>query len=317
MTGERYDPKLTLRYTEIPTFMRAPLADSLDGLDIALVGVPFDGGITVKPGARLGPREVRNASIVTRSIHPTTRVNPYDLCRVADVGDVRVSTIYNLDAAIPEIERFYDKIAAAGVVPLSVGGDHCISFPILKALGRKEPLGLVHIDAHTDTWGGAYGGSRFNNGTPFRLAAEAGVIDPKRTIQIGIRAAQNTDEGWRFSEESGMRIVGMDEVSDLGPARVAEEARRVVGGRPAYLSFDIDALDPSYAPGTGAPEIGGLTTLEAQRILRGLRGLDLVGADLVEVAPPLDPSGLTAITAAQLVFEELCLIAEARVARRR
>jgi guanidinopropionase len=314
-TTER-EAMLAPRYAEIATFMRAPLLREPRELDIALIGVPFDGGVTNRPGARHGPREIRNASTLMRAIHHVTKVDPYALCRIGDMGDVAFSRIYELEACLDDIAEFYGRVHAAGAVPLSAGGDHAITLPIFRAIADKgRPLGMVHIDAHTDTWD-EFLGSRYMHGTPFRRAVEEGLLDPKRTIQIGIRGAQNSDEGWTFSLESGMRVVFMEEFTELGVEAVIAEARRVVGGGPVYISFDVDGLDPVYAPGTGTPEVGGLTTIEAQALLRGLRGLDLVGGDVVEVAPPFDPSGNTALVGATMMYEILCLLAEA-VAKRR
>jgi len=315
VTGALSRPHEALRFQGIPTFMRTPLARTLDGLDIALAGVPFDGGVTARPGARYGPREVRNQSSLMRSIHHASRVDPYAICTVADVGDVAFESLFSLDQAMGEIEAFYRALCEKGVTPLSVGGDHSITYPILKAVAAEEPVGLIHIDAHTDTWD-AFQGSKFHHGAPFRRAVEDGLVDPKRAIQIGIRGAQNTTEGWDFSAAHGMRVVFIEEFTRLGAAAVVDEIRRVIGEGPAYVSFDVDGLDPVYAPGTGTPEIGGLTTLEAQALLRGLRGLNLVGGDVVEVAPPLDPSGATALVGATMLYEILCPLAEA-VAKRK
>jgi guanidinopropionase len=312
--GER-NPMVQPRYSEIATFMRAPLVRDPSEVDIALVGVPFDGGVTNRPGARHGPREMRNMSTLMRSIHHVTKVNPYDLCRVGDLGDVAFPRVYDLEGCLDDIAEFYRRLHAAGAVPLSAGGDHTITLPIFRAIAAKRPIGMVHIDAHTDTWD-EFAGSKYMHGTPFRRAVEEGLLDPKRTIQIGIRGAQNSDEGWIFSLESGMRVVFMEEFTKLGIDAVIAEARRVIGNRPAYISFDVDGLDPVFAPGTGTPEVGGLTTIEAQALLRGLRGLDLVGGDVVEVAPPFDPTGNTALVGATMMYEILCLLAEA-VTRRR
>jgi guanidinopropionase len=314
-TTER-EAMLAPRYAEIATFMRAPRVRDPRELDIALIGVPFDFGVTNRPGARHGPREMRNMSTLMRAIHHVTKVNPYDLCRVGDLGDVAFSQIYELEACLDDIAEFYGRVHAAGAAPLSAGGDHTITLPIFRAIAdKRRPLGMVHIDAHTDTWD-EFLGSKYMHGTPFRRAVEEGLLDPKRTIQIGIRGAQNSDEGWTFSLESGMRVVFMEEFTKLGVEAVIAEARRVVGDGATYISFDVDGLDPVYAPGTGTPEVGGLTTIEAQVLLRGLRGLDLVGGDVVEVAPPFDPSGNTALVGATMMYEILCLLAEA-VAKRR
>ena len=289
--------------------MRAPLAETLEGLDIALIGVPMDLGVTNRAGARHGPREMRNASSLLRTINVSTQIQPYELANIADVGDVPIDHLFNLDEAIKYIEKFYVEVHKAGVIPLSAGGDHSITFPIFKGIAADRPVGMIHIDAHTDTWGEFYG-SKFHHGAPFRLGVEAGVLDPKRTIQIGIRGGQNTLEGLEFSNASGMRVVMMDEFAEIGVDAVIAEARKVVGDGPTYISFDVDGLDPVYAPGTGTPEIGGITTFEALKLLRGLRGLNLVGGDVVEVAPPFDQTGGTALVGASLMFEILCLLAE-------
>lgn len=313
--AEGYDAMLTPRYTDIATFMRAPLIRDPAGIDIALVGVPFDGGVTNRPGARHGPREIRNSSSLMRAVHHVSRINPYTLCRIADLGDVPFAHGFELEASLDDIAAFYRKLHAAGATPLSAGGDHSITLPIFRAIAADRPVGMVHIDAHTDTWD-EFLGSKFTHGAPFRRAVEDGLLDPRRTVQIGIRGAQNTEEGWRFSLESGMRVIFMEEFTELGVEAVIAEALRVVGDGPTYVSFDVDGLDPVYAPGTGTPEVGGLTTIEGQTLLRGLRGLDLVGGDVVEVSPPFDPTGNTALVGATMMYEILCVLAEA-VAQRK
>ncbi len=300
------------RYTQLATFMRAPVAQDLSDVEIGLVGVPYDGALTNRPGARHGPREVRNQSSLMRAINHATRVNPYELCRVADVGDVPFSQAFDIESAHGEITEFFTMLKQADVTPLAVGGDHSISLPILRALA-KEPVALIHIDAHTDTWD-SFQGSKFNHGAPFRRAVEEGLIDPRKTIQIGIRGAQNISDGWDYSRDAGMRVIFIEELADRGVAGVAHEAREIVGGAPVYLTFDIDSLDPVYAPGTGTPEIGGLTTLQALSLIRDLRGLNYVGADVVEVSPPFDVGGMTALTGATVMYEILCILAEARAA---
>ena len=293
----------------IPTFMRTPYQKDPRGLDIALIGVPYDGGVTNRAGARHGPRDIRDKSSMMRSIHHVTKVNPYDLCSIADIGDVPFQEVFRHEKVVEDIEAFYRKIFEAKVIPLSAGGDHSITYPILKAIAKDQPVGLIHIDAHTDTWD-EFQGSKFMHGTPFRRAHEDGLIDASRTIQIGIRGAQNTTEGWDYSLEQGMRVVFMEEFTKLGVDAVIQEALKVAGSGPTYLSFDVDGLDPVYTPGTGTPEIGGITTIEAQALLRGLRGLDFIGGDVVEVAPPFDPSGNTSLVGATLMYEILCLLAE-------
>jgi len=307
--GDKVNPMREPRFTEIATFMRAPLAESLDNVDIGLIGVPTDLGVTNRAGARHGPREIRNSSSLIRTFNLGMNVNPYELCHVADLGDVKFSHRYDLNKQVEEIEAFFQKIVEKNILPISAGGDHSITYPILKAIAKEEPVGMVHIDAHTDTWGEIWG-SKFHHGAPFRLAVEAGVLDPKRTIQIGIRGGQNFMDGIEFSQSHGMRVVFMDEFSALGVEKVIQEARKTVGVGKTYISFDVDGLDPVYAPGTGTPEVGGITTLEAQQLLRGLRGLNLIGGDVVEVAPPFDNTGNTALVGATMMFEILSLIAD-------
>ena len=307
--GGKGNPMREPRFSEIATFMRAPLAKSLDNVDIGLIGVPTDLGVTNRPGARHGPREIRNSSSLMRTFNLGLGVNPYDLCQVADLGDVKFSHRYDLNKQVEQIESFFQTIVKKNILPISAGGDHSITYPILKAIAQEEPVGMVHVDAHTDTWGEIWG-SKFHHGAPFRLAVEAGVLDPNRTIQIGIRGGQNFMEGIEFSKSHGMRVVFMDEFSALGVDRIIQEAREVVGEGKTYISFDVDGLDPVYAPGTGTPEVGGITTLEAQQLLRGLRGLNLIGGDVVEVAPPFDNTGNTALVGATMMFEILSLIAD-------
>ncbi len=289
--------------------MRTPLMEDPAAFDIAMVGVPYDGAVTNRPGARHGPREIRSSSSMMRSINHATRVNPHDSCRIGDAGDVAFTNVYDIETAHCDMERFFVQLHEAGIVPLSAGGDHSITLPILRAIAGEKPIGMIHLDAHTDTWD-EFMGSRFNHGAPFRRAVEENLLDPGRTVQIGIRGAQNTTEGWDFSLENGMRVIFMEEFTGLGVDGVVAEARRIVGDGPTYISFDIDSLDPAFAPGTGTPEIGGITTVEAQTLLRGFRRLNLVGADIVEVAPPYDTGGITALAGATIMYELLCLLAE-------
>lgn len=298
------------RYAELATFMRAPIASDLSNVDIGIFGVPYDGALTNRPGARHGPREVRNQSSLMRAINHATRINPYDLARVADVGDVRFHTVYDIEKSHEDIRKFVQVLTENSVMPLACGGDHSVTLPILRAVA-KEPVALIHIDAHTDTWD-SFQGSKFNHGAPFRRAHEEGLIDPTKVVQIGIRGAQNVSEGWDYSENAGMRVMFVEEVQERGVEAVVAEARALVGDGPVYLSFDIDSIDPAFAPGTGTPEIAGLTTPEAMALIRGFRGLNYVGADLVEVSPPFDSGGLTALTGATVMYELLCVLAEAK-----
>ena len=305
------DPMMRPRYVGIPTFFRAPLRETLEEVDIGLIGVPFDGGVTSRPGARHGPREVRNQSTMVRMKNQATGIAPHELCRVADVGDAWVPSPFELVGSHASIEQAFVRLHERNIMPVAVGGDHSISLPILRAIAADQPVGMIHIDAHCDT-GDDYMGSRFHHGAPFSRAVEEGLLDPERTVQIGIRGSINDLDLWKFSHDSGMRVIYMEEFYRLGVEKTIAEARRVVGDGPTYISFDIDSLDPAFAPGTGTPEIGGLTTLEAQLLIRGCRGMHIVGADLVEVSPAFDPAGNTALAGANLLFELLCVASESR-----
>ena len=298
------------RFGEVATFMRLPIERDPKKLDIALVGVPWDGGTTNRPGARHGPREIRNMSTLMRRVHHVSLVSPYELCRVADYGDTPVNPI-DLKDSLKRIEAFYARLHEAGAAPLSAGGDHLITLPILRAIARDKPVGLIHFDAHSDTGDEYFGGERYTHGTPFRRAIEEGLVDPRRVIQIGIRGSMYSPDEKDWALSQGVRIVHIEEYFRRGPEEVIAEARRIAGDGPVYVSFDVDGLDPVYAPGTGTPEIGGFSTAEAQRMLRGLDGLDLVGGDVVEVSPPFDPSGNTALVGATMMFEILCVLAPA------
>ncbi len=306
------------RFAGIATFMRLPHIDPSKApgeIDIGLIGIPFDGATTNRPGARLGPRQVREASSLMRLVNNATLVAPYELCACADLGDVPTNPIDVADT-LRRIEVMIAHLATGGVTPLSIGGDHIISYPILRALGAKRPLGMIHVDAHSDTGDVYFGGQRLTHGTPFRRAIEDGVLDPKRTVQIGIRGTLYSRDEREWAVAQGIRIIDMEEVAEKGVPHAIAEARRVVEDGPAYFTFDVDAIDPAFAPGTGTPEIGGFTSREALQLVRGFRGLHLVGADVVEVSPPLDPSGGTALVGATLAFELLCLLAESRTQRR-
>ena len=300
------DSGLVPRFAGPSTFMRLPMARPAD-VDIALIGIPFDGGTTNRTGARHGPREIRNQSSLVRRVHHVTGISPFDLARVADCGDVPVNPL-DLNETLDSIASFMADVRGAGALPLTAGGDHLISLPILRGLARESPLGMIHFDAHSDTYDSFFG-SRYNHGTPFRRAIEENLLDPKRVIQIGIRGAISDAKNYDFANSTGVRIVFIEELEERGPQAVMEEAREIVGDRPIYVSFDIDVLDPSIAPGTGTPEIGGITSREAQKLIRALAGLKVAGADLVEVSPPLDPTGGTALAAATLMFELLCVMA--------
>lgn len=309
------DAAVVPRFAGLSTFMRLPAVTSAAGLDVALVGIPWDGGTTNRAGARHGPREIRNQSSLMRRVHHVTRVAPFSLVNVADVGDVSVNPINLLDG-LARIEAGIADIVAHGAIPLCAGGDHLTTLPVLRAVARRRPVGLIHFDAHSDTNDTYFGDNPYTHGTPFRRAIEEGLLDPERVVQIGIRGSIYDPDEHAWARDRGIRIIYMEEFVRRGAADVMAEAREIAGGQPTYVTFDIDSIDPSMAPGTGTPEVGGFTTREAQEMLRLLDGVDIVGADVVEVAPPFDIGGLTAIAGATMMFELLCVIAGA-VARRR
>ena len=296
-------------YAGIPTLLDTPMhpmdwsRPDFGELQAALIGVPMDLGISNRSGCRFGPRALRAIERVGPYNH-VLRSAPTRELRVADIGDVPLSSRYSLEQSHRDIESAFAKIHAAGVIPLSAGGDHSITLPILRALGRDRPLALVHFDAHCDT-GGPFDGSRFHHGGPFRQAVLDGVLDPTRTIQIGIRGA--AEYLWEFSYESGMTVIHAEDLPALGVDGVIARAREVVGDAPVYVSFDVDCLDPAFAPGTGTPEVGGLTVREAQAMVRGLAGIHIVGGDVVEVSPAYDATTNTAHAGAQMLFE-ICLL---------
>lgn len=308
---------LPARFAGEATLMGAPRKNVLDDLDIALVGVPYDLGVSNRPGPRFGPKQMREMSYLAvngPSVHETTRVAPFQLCNVADIGDVGFRSLHDIEGGVADIYRYFKRLVDRGITPLTAGGDHSISYPILKAIGEAAPVGMVHIDAHADTLG-PMDGTRFHHGAPFLNAAVDGVLDPERTIQIGIRGTSAIL--WGFSHASGMRVIGMEEADRMGVDAIVAEARRIIGDGPTYVSVDVDAIDPAFTPGTGTPEVGGFSPIQVQRILRGLRGADLVGGDMVEVSPPFDASGGTAMVAGRMMWELLCLLAEAHHQRRK
>ena len=288
--------------------MRLPHIEDPRGLDVAIVGVPYDGGTSYRPGARLGPREIRNQSSLIRTYSYFQKVAPFDRLNVADVGDVDAPPV-SIEKCYEAVEARIAAILAAGARPIVVGGDHSISLPVLRAVAKKHgPLALVQIDAHIDTWDEYFGGKYFH-GTPFRRAIEEGIVDGKRFIQVGIRGPMYSEEDFEFHRAHGITMIDIDQLKDRGIPWVIAEIQRVATG-PAYMTFDIDGVDPAFAPGTGTPEVGGLTSHEAQRLVRGLAGLSLVGGDIVEVSPLYDgPGQITSVLAANLMFEFLSALA--------
>jgi agmatinase len=305
---EPRNPFVSPRFGQVATFMLLPWAESPAGLDVALIGIPYDGGTSYRTGARFGPRAVREQSSLIRSWHPVLKVHPFDVLRVADCGDVDVVPI-SIERTFDAVELRMGAVLEAGATPLCVGGDHSISLPLLRAVARKHgPVGVIHFDAHPDTWD-EYFGSKFFHGTPFRRAVEEGAVEPRRMIQVGIRGPLYGPEDFAFQDQHGMEVIRIEAVKEQGVPWVIERLGRLRGG-PVYLSFDIDAFDPAYAPATGTPEVGGLSAYEGLALLRGLVGLDLVGADIVEVCPPYDgPGQVTSLLAANVMFEIVSLLA--------
>ena len=292
-------------YSGVPTFLDLPYTEDFSGLDVAVIGVPMDLGVTNRSGARFGPRAVRTIERVGPYNHALDEI-PSAVLKAADIGDVKFRSRFSLKDSIEDIEQFYKELVAAGLKPLSVGGDHSITYPIMKALGEHEPVGMVHIDAHMDT-GGAYEGEKFHHGGPFRQAVLDGVLDPERCIQIGIRGS--VEFSGEFSYESGMTVVHAEDIEQCGIDAIITKAKQVISDKPFYISIDVDGIDPAYTPGTGTPEVGGMTPLQVQMILRSLKGLNLVGGDVVEIAPQYDSTTNTAHVVAQLLFEIFTLIA--------
>ena len=302
------------RFAGIPTFMRLPHVPHdhprAGDVQIGLVGLPWDGSVSNRPGARHGPRALRDASSMIRAQNGATGVRPFELARCADLGDVGPNPVDGPDT-LQRFETFFASLKARGIRPLSGGGDHLCTLPVLRGIARDAPLGLLHFDSHTDLYPAYFGGKTLTHGNPFRNGVEEGLLDPKRMIQIGIRGTTYDNVDIDFAKANGIRIVRIEEFHARGVADVMDEAREIVGMAPAYLSYDIDFVDPAVAPGTGTPEWGGPNAFQAIEVLRKARGLNIVGADLVEVSPPFDPSGNTAWLGASLMLEILCLMAEA------
>lgn len=306
------------RFAGIPTFMRlphvAPDHPRFAEVQVGVVGAPWDGGTTNRPGPRHGPRQLRDASTMVRAQHGVTGMRPFERVACADVGDVGPNPADLMDS-LERMTAFYARLHEAGVAPLTAGGDHLCSLPILRALAKDAPLGLIQFDSHTDLYNSYFGGRLYTHGTPFRRAIEEGLLDPRRVIQIGIRGTAYDTEDRDFAAAVGVRLVTVERFFERGVDDVMAEAREVVGTGPTYVSYDIDFVDPAFAPGTGTPEPGGPTSFQALSVVRGLGGVDIVGADLVEVSPPFDPAGATAWLGASLMFELLCAMVPAVEAR--
>ncbi|WP_146347263.1 agmatinase [Falsiphaeobacter marinintestinus] len=301
------------RFAGVPTFMRLPHIamddDRLPQVDIGLIGVPWDSGTTNRPGPRHGPRQLRDMSTMIRAQHAVTGTRPFELVNCADLGDVPPNPA-DLQMSMGRITDAIAQVLAAGVVPLVAGGDHLCSLPVLRAVAAEAPVGLIHFDSHTDLFDSYFGGTRYTHGTPFRRAVEEGLLDPRRSVQVGIRGTAYDTEDRDFAASVGIRIIPIEEVFDRGIPDVMAEVRAIAGAGPSYLTYDIDFIDPAFAPGTGTPEVGGPNSYQALQVVRELRGMNIVGADLVEVSPPFDASGGTAYLGASIMFEMLCILAE-------
>ena len=296
------------RFAGNASMFRLPVSETADGVDVGIIGVPLDIGTSNRNGTRYGPRQVRAESALVRPYNMATRAAPFDSFQVADLGDVALNP-YNLSACIEIIEQHYSAVLENAVTPVSIGGDHTITLPILRAIARKHgPVALIHVDAHADVNDTMFG-EPVAHGTIFRRAIEEKLVDPRSMFQIGLRATGYAAEDFDWARDQGVTVVQAEACWYKSLAPLMEEVRRLVGpDQPAYLSFDIDGLDPSVAPGTGTPEPGGLTGSQGLEIIRGCYGLNLIGCDLVEVSPPYDTTGNTALLAANLLFEMLCAL---------
>jgi len=293
----------------IATFGRQPHTRDLAGVDVAIVGVPFDSGTSHRSGARFGPRRIREMSLLLWGYNNPLGVAPFEALKVIDYGDVDIIPV-NIEDTYTNIEREVGAILDAGAMVITLGGDHSIALPLLRAHARRHgPLAVVHFDSHPDTWDSEFGGRPYSHGTPFRRAIEEQLIDTRAYIQIGIRGPTSNARDLQDARDLGARVITIDEVMPVGIPAVLKEVHDRVAGKQVYVSFDIDAVDPAFAPGTGTPEVGGLTSYQALQLVRGLKGLNLIGFDLVEVSPPYDHGDITAVLAANLAFEFLSLLA--------
>ena len=296
---------MTPRFADVATFFRLPIIKNLEDLDYCICGVPWDGGTTNRPGARHGPREVRNASSLIRLYHPVSLKSPYDKFNVADIGDCPVNPA-DLQDSLTKIKAFFENIVNTNTIPLSIGGDHLISLPILRSLAKKRPVGLFQFDSHSDTWDSYFGGYKYTHGTPFRRAIEENLIDPNKYVMLGIRGSLYDPDDMKWAENQGVTIITIDEYYKMGFEKSMNIVKDILGDVPTYFTFDIDGIDPTFAPGTGTPEVGGFSVREAQLIIRELNQINFIGADVVEVSPPFDVNNMTSLVSATIAFEILC-----------
>jgi len=301
------------RFAGIPSFMRLPHLDlndrNINEVDFGLIGVPWDAGTTNRPGPRHGPRQMRDLSTMIRAMNGATRVKPFELANFADLGDAPVNPA-DIQDCMNRITEFYQKVKSKGIIPMTIGGDHLTSLPVLRALASKAPVGMIHFDAHTDLFESYFDGYKYTHGTPFRRAIEEGLLDPKRVIQIGIRGSMYDGADIEWGRLQGVTIIQIEELFERGIKDVMQQARDIVGNNETYCSYDIDFIDPTFAPGTGTPEVGGPNSFQALQVVRELSGVNLIGMDLVEVSPPFDQSGATSWLGISIVFEMLCILAQ-------
>jgi guanidinopropionase len=308
------DPAVVPRFADIATFMRTRRHEISEAVDVGLVGVPFDIGLNYRSGARQGPAGVREASRIIRRVHPSSGIEPFGICNVADLGDAPVNPM-SKDKSIAMIQAFFEELHRHHITPIAIGGDHTIPLPILRGIVKDGPVGILHFDAHADTLDEICE-DKINHATFMRRGHEEGLIDPARVIQVGMRGSRFTARDIQYGYDVGFHIVTMDDYEEMGRAGVIEKIHTVLGDGPMYVSLDIDGLDPAFLPGTGVPEIGGITPRDAQVILRSLEGKPIIGADISEVSPCFDPTGITCVTVANLMFELLCLAAFHKAGRR-
>ena len=304
------------RFAGLPTFMRLPSIKPghprFEETNMGLLGIPWDGGTTNRPGARHGPRQMRDLSTMIRAMNPVTGISPFESVNCADLGDVPPNPV-DIHDSLNRVTDFISVLKKNNITPMTAGGDHLVTLPVLRALAVDRPLGLIQFDSHTDLFDSYFGGQKFTHGTPFRRAIEEELIDPKRFVQIGIRGTAYNLDDIEWGIDKGIRIIRIEEMYDRGIPDVMAEVRQIVGNAPAYCTYDIDFVYPTFAPGTGTPEIGGPNSFQAQQVVRELAGVNLVGADLVEVSPPLDISGGTAWLGVSLMFELMCILSQSIV----
>ncbi len=295
----------TPRFADVATFFRLPIEKDYSKLDYCICGIPWDGGTTNRPGARHGPREIRNASSLVRLYHPISLKSPYDKYNIADIGDCPVNPA-DLNDSLKKIENFFKKIKENQTIPLSIGGDHLVSLPILRGIKKDKPIGLFQFDSHSDTWDSYFGGYKYTHGTPFRRAIEENLIDPNKYVMVGIRGSLYDPNDLTWAREQGVTIITIDEYYEMGFSKCIEKIYKILENTDTYFTFDIDGIDPTFAPGTGTPEVGGFTVREAQLIIRALNNINFIGGDVVEVSPPFDINNQTSHVAATIAFEMLC-----------